>query len=332
MIVAQARLSVYGLEVALKGWAEVVERVRLDYAWFATEESATPEVTVEIDRRPAGFDAFVDAVPWFVTPRNAVYRQGGRIVLDHLGRAVSVLEADGNRLWIQGEDEHVVHDAVYYFVLGRVGKHLDARGLTRLHALGVAGAGGGVAVLLPAGGGKTTLALEAIKAGGVRLLSEDSPLLDGDGRLHPFPLRIGVDAGDTGRLPPGANRRIERVWLHPKVAVEVATFADRVATEPQPLRHLVVGRRSLAREPSLDPLPRRAGVGPLLHAGVLGVGLYQGLGFAHQRGAGELAAKARTASGRARACRKALTGARVWRLNLCRDSQRNWGLLATLLE
>jgi hypothetical protein len=283
-------------------------------------------------RRAADFEAFSEAVPWFVTPRNAVYRHGSSIVLDHLGRAISVLDSGGNQLWIQGEDEHVVHDAVYYFLLGRIGEHLDTRGLVRLHALGVAGGQGAVALLLPPGGGKTTLALEAIKTEGVKLLSEDSPVLDHRGRLHPFPLRIGVNAKDVERLPAGASRRIERVWLHPKVAVEVESFADRVANRPHDLRHIVVGRRSLAATPSLEPIARRAAVKPLTREAVFGVGLYQGLGFAHQRGTRELVRKARIAAARGRACATALAGAQVWRLTLCRDSERNWELLRTLLE
>jgi hypothetical protein len=330
---AHTHLRVYGLTVAVGGdWPEVSDRLRLDYAWFVTSEACPrPDVVVTIEHAPPNFDAFGDATPWFVTPRNAVYRHGTRTVLDHLGAAVSVVEPGGDRLWIQGDDEHVVHDAVYYFLLGRIGEHIDARGLMRLHALGVAGANGAVALLLPPGGGKTTLALEAIRSDEVRLLSEDSPLLDRSGRLHPFPLRIGVNASDVERLPVKATRRIERVWLHPKVAVEVESFADRVAPTPEPLRHLVVGRRSLAPAPSLLPLARGAALGSLVHDGVLGVGLYQGLGFAHQRGVADLAGKMRTAAGRARVCAAALRRASVWELTLCRDSGLNWERLRTLL-
>jgi hypothetical protein len=164
-LAAGVHLEVYGLTIAVGGdWPEVCERVRLDYAWFQSPvRSSTPDVEVTIEHRPPDYGSFADAIPWFVTPRNAVYRLGSRIVLDHIGVAVSVLDANEKGLWIQGEDEHVVHDAVYYFLLGRIGQHLDARGLVRLHALGLAGRPGAVALLLPPGGGKTTLALEAIK-------------------------------------------------------------------------------------------------------------------------------------------------------------------------
>jgi hypothetical protein len=165
----------------------------------------------------------------------------------------------------------------------------------------------------------------------VRLLSEDSPLIDRSGQLHPFPLRIGVGTGAADLLPAGQVRRLERLWLEPKVAVEVASFAERVERMPQPLRHLVVGRRALGRRAALDPLPRRSALVPLLTQGVLGTGVYQGLGFAHQRGVADLIAKVPIALGRARSCLAGLARADVWRLTLGHDHDRNWEVLLRLL-
>ena len=330
----RTHLDVYGLRIEVRGdWPEVLEAVRLDYAWFeAPARAADPEVEVLIERRPADFDAFGELSASFVTPRNTVYRAGERTIVDHLGHAVSVIDRGDNRMRIQGEDEHLVHDAVYYFLLGRIGEHLDARGTPRLHALGLVGAQGAVALLLPSGGGKSTLAVETLKSDGVSLLSEDSPLLDRNGLLHPFPLRIGVNAGEAALLPGGGERRIERLWLHPKVALEVDAFAERVSAEPQPLRHIVVGRRSLGREATLEPIRREAALLPLLRDGVVGVGLYQGLGYAHQLGAPELLAKLGTAARRARCCAVALARASVWRLTLGRDAERSWAALEPLLQ
>jgi hypothetical protein len=321
-------LDVYGLRVSVEGWPEVVDAVRLDYAWFEREEDGRADVEIVVERRPPDFGRFGDLTASFVTPRNVVYRSRDETVVDHLGNAVSVVDRKGNRMRIEGEDEQTVHDAVYYFVLGRVGEHLDARGLVRLHSLGVAGAQGAVALLLPPGGGKSTLALQALGDERARLLSEDSPVLDSDASLHPFPLRIAVREADAQPV----GRRVEPRWVYPKVAVEVETFADRIATEPVPLRHLVIGRRSLAREPRLERLPRSRAIVPLLREGVAGVGLYQGLGYAHQRGAHELARKLVTAARRARVCATALARAQVWELILSRDAERNWDALAPLVR
>ena len=328
-----ASLDAYGLSVRVEGdWPEVIEATRLDFAWFdGLPRVADPDVEITVERRPADANGFGDPVASFITPRNAVYHRPGQTIVDHVGRAVSVIDRDGSRLRIHGDDEGIVHDAVYYFLLARVGTQLDARGMLRLHGLGLAGPRGATVVLLPPGGGKSTLALQALRDEEVLLLSEDSPVLDRTGRLHPFPLRIAVNATDAGRPAGGGARSIERLWLNSKLAVEVGSFAHRVATEPQPLRHIVVGRRSLGEHPALDPMPRRAALGALLREGVLGVGLYQGLGYAHQQGPRELAKKAATGIERSRACAYALSRARVWRLTLGRDHGRNWDALRTLL-
>jgi hypothetical protein len=217
-------------------------------------------------------------------------------------------------------------------VISRVGEHLDTRGLPRLHALGLAGAQGAVAVLLPSGGGKSTLALRALRHGDpVRLLSEDSPLMDRDGRLHPFPLRIGFNATDAVELPGAKLRTLERMEFHSKVAVEVESFADRIEPHPQPLRHLVIGRRTLGTDARLDPLPRRAAASTLFREAVVGVGLYQGMEFVLQRGMRDVLSQAGPAWTRASACAALVARARVWRLTLGRDHDRNWSELERLL-
>jgi hypothetical protein len=202
----------------------------------------------------------------------------------------------------------------------------------RLHSLGLVGGDGAVAVLLPSGGGKSTLALSALREPGVRLLSEDSPLMDGRGRLHPFPLRIGVNLGDADLLPPGATRRLERIEFHPKLALEVDAFADRISTSPAQLRHLVIGQRTLGADAGIERVPRRAALGTLLREAVVGVGLYQGMEFVLQRGMLDAAGQVRPAAMRASRCAAVLRHAAVWRLTLGRDRDRNWRALQPLLS
>ena len=320
--------DVHGLTFAVTGWPEVAEAVALDFAHFARPDG-TPRVTVALERRAPDYDALGEGLASFVTPRNVVYQQPGRTVVDYFGRALAVVT--GDRVLVQGEDAPLVHEAAYLYLLSRTGAHLDARGLIRLHALGLAGADGGVAVVLPSGGGKSTLALRALDAPGVRLVSEDTPLLDRHGLLHPFPLRIGINATDAGRLPSEHVRRIERMELHPKLALDVAAFADRIVPGAVLLRHIVVGRRSLGREARLRRIRAAGAVGPLLREAVVGVGVYQGMEFVLQHGMRSVGGMAPAGLRRLRSAAAGLRSATVWELVLGRDLEGNWGALAPLL-
>ena len=332
--VAEAGFEIYGLRAHLSGdWPEVVESVRLDFAWFEVPLVGGNgfDVHITVEHRPPDFDAFGPIAASFVTPRNVVYQQNGRSIVDYFGRAVSVLDRANGSLTVQGEHRALVEEAVYLYMLSRIGEHLESRGLVRVHGLSLAGPHGAVTVMLPSGGGKSTLALRALRADGVRLLSEDSAVLDRRGRLHPFPLRIGINETQAEMLPPGHVRRIDRIEGHTKLAFEVHGFADRVESEPQPLRHIVIGQRSLGTEPRLERLPRRAAAGTLLREVVVGVGIYQGMEFLLQRGLRDVAGKSGLFTGRAVACSAALARAHVWRLTLGREHARNWELLRTLL-
>jgi hypothetical protein len=328
-------IDVHGLRVDLTGdWPEPIDNLLLDFAWFERpgDGTGTPDVTLEIERRPPDLDRFGPLVASFVTPRNVVYQGDGVTVVDYFGKAVSVLDRHRSRLLVQGEDEHLVHEAAYLYLLSRIGEHLESNGLTRLHALALAGPRGAMALLLPSGGGKSTLALRALRSDGVRLLSEDSPLLDRRGRLHPFPLRIGINASDADQLPAGSVRRLERMEFHPKLALDLSVFAERIEPSAQPLRHVVIGRRTLGYEAQLERMPKAAAIGALMREAVVGVGIYQGMEFILQRGLRDVVGKVDVALLRATCCAAGLRHANVWRATLGRDHERNWAMLQPLLS
>jgi hypothetical protein len=325
-------LDVHGLRFDVRGWPEVAQEVVRDFLWFETDGGAPADVTVELQRGAPHWDAYGDLTAAFVTPRNVVYQNGSRTILDYFGRASAELDRAAARIVIRSEHPHLAHEAAYLFLLSRIGEHLDASSLPRLHALALSGRRGAICVLLPSGGGKSTLAVTALADERVKILAEDTPLLDTRGYVHPFPLRIGINPTDAERMPAGSVRRIERMEFHDKLVLDLDGFRDRVEGEAQPMADLIIGRRSLAREGRLESLPRRAAAGALLREGVVGVGVYQGMEFVLQRGMRDVAGKAGDALTRARCCAAAARRARVWRLTLGRDHASNWEALAPLLE
>jgi len=330
---ATRALQVYGLDLGVEGdWPEVIDSVAKDFAWFTTDAVGAGAERVIVERRPPDFDALGPLEASFVTPRNVVYSDGDRQVVDYFGKALCVVDRRAGTATIQGEEAHLVHEAAYLYLLSRVGEHLDRTGFTRLHALALSGAQGGVAVMLPSGGGKSTLAVRALRDEEVTILSEDTPLLDRRGVLHPFPLRIGVNATDAETVPEAGVRRIERMEFHPKLVLDLDAFADRIEHESRPLSHIVVGRRSLGMTATLEPLSRRVAAGAMFREAVVGVGVYQGMEFVLQRGMRDVAGKAGIAASRAACCAAGLRGARVWRLTLGRDHDANWEALSALLR
>ena len=329
---APAHFDFYGLSLQVESdWPEIQRAISLDYAWFEREDpGAPPDANVRIVRGAPDVSSYGELPASFVTPRNIVYQAEGTTIVDYFGRAVSIFDRSSGQLTVRGDDEGLVHEAAYQFILSRAGAHFDAMGWTRLHGLGMVGSRGGVVVMLPSGGGKTTLALRAVEEN-VSLISEDTPLLDRSGKLHPFVLRMGINEADADRLGIRGARRLERMEFRPKLAIEVETFADRIAAAPQPLTDLVVGTRTLGGESRLEPMPKRRAIGALVREGVVGVGVYQGMEFVLQHGMRDTLAKLGVAGSRAVCCAVALRRARVWSLKLGRETEKNWAALRLLL-
>jgi hypothetical protein len=329
-----AALEIYGLSARIEGdWPEVIDDLARDFAWFARTTDQPPQVVVKIERREPDLDRFGEIPQAFITSRNTVFQSGDRTIVDYSGRAVAVYDRARDEFRVEGEERHLVHEAAYLFLLSRIGQHLDSSDLMRIHALGLSGRQGAVLVLLPSGGGKTTLALRALRDPDVKLISEDTPVLDRRGWVHPFPLRIGVNESDADLLPQnGQVHRIERLEYGPKLLLSTASFADRVQGESQPLRHLVLGRRWLGGGGSLVPLPRRALIGPLVRDGVVGVGVAQMIEYVLRHGARDLLGQSGLAARRGACCARALVGTKAWRLELSRDPERNWEPLMPLLR
>jgi hypothetical protein len=346
----EALFDVHGLHLRVSGdWPEVVDAVRKDFAWFAQAhgDDRAADVDVTVRREPPAFAAFGDVPAEYVTEQHVVYRLDGRTIVDYLGRAVAILES--GRASVQGEDAHVVRRAAYDFLLSRVSDYLDACALPRIFGLGLSGRQGGVLVMLPPGGGKTTLALQALDAEGVLFLSEVSPLIDTRGRLHPFPFPLWVRTNslEAASLPQRFVRNLDGEQTDPRL-LELDAFADKIASEPQQLRHVVLGQRVLGAGSRLEHVSRREAAGPLFRQSVVGFSLRQGLSFLARRGGardpakeqrdGDAPASARSASAarrartRLRCCAAGLVHADVWKLSLGHDRAASWAALEPLLR
>jgi hypothetical protein len=318
----------YGLAIEVRSTsATLVEEVRRDFAYFHASPGREP-VRIQVHFVPPPYEGLPVIPAAFFTPRNVCFRAEHVTYIDYFGRGLAVFDRREKRCAVYGTDEDLVHEIVYLFILSTVGQYLDSRGIHRVHALGVSYRQQGVLLLLPSGGGKSTMALSLLREPEFMLLSEDTPLIDRRGMMLPFPLRLGVRPEQQPDIPAQYLRTVRRMEFDPKTLIDLEYFQDRVGQPVMP-RFLLVGERSLGEVAQLVPLAPRHALKAVIKDMVVGLGIYQGLEFLLERGAWELLGQGGVAASRLYNGLRLLARASAYRFVLGRNLEKN---RQTLLE
>jgi len=314
--------NVYGYRVRLTGDAQYAkEAVTSDFQHFLQDGDGPAHVAELLDRDPP-YDSAPAGVASVYTPRNVAYTVGGRSFIDYGGRGLAVYDRSAGGVTIYSRDQDLLYEACYLFLLSRIAEYLDKRRMHRVHALALAYNGKAVLVLLPMGGGKSTLGSALLRFPELDFLSDDSPFVSADGIVHAFPLRLGLLPGNENGIPAQYLRRIERMEFGPKIVVSSEYYAGRIRDSVVP-GLIFLGRRSLSRDCRIEPAGAYDGLKSMMANCVVGLGLFQGMEFVFQHSLLEIAAKAGTAVSRLRASRRLLSRSEVYHLTLGRDYQRN---------
>lgn len=187
----QLDLDIHGTTVRVLSQHASLDVLTLEFQYFIRP----------VDRLDFTIVLHLTSPPWELLPSVAAarvsansleYNDGPRRWHDFHGQALSSHDPERRQGVIWSADPDRLHELAYLMILSFSGKALDQRGLHKVHACGFRYKNRDVLVMLPSHGGKTTLLIELARIPGVALLSDDTPLVDSQGRLHPFPLRLGV--------------------------------------------------------------------------------------------------------------------------------------------
>jgi hypothetical protein len=215
--------------------------------------------------------------------------------------------------------------------LSIIGQHLRSKGIQRVHALGVSYARQGLLILLPSGGGKSTLAIRLLRQPDFLLLGEDTPLVDRSGMLLPFPLRMGVLSALQIDIPAEYVRTVRRMELPPKTLIDAEYFRDRIA-EPVMSRFLFVGERNLGAVSEILPLSHYRAGKALLQDLVIGRGVHQGREFLGKKGRQEWLDKGKVVAARLYTSLRLLTCVSSYRFIMGRNIEKNCQTLIDFLH
>ena len=254
-----------------------MENLKRDFLFFLTKEKLPPEITVSLQ-----FGEIPHLKPTSCPLKASLYKEnvicfddGVKRYIDYEGKALAVYDFVQKKAVIYSWEWELLYELGYLFSLSRVGEELDRKGFHRIHGLGISYQGNGYLVLLPPGGGKTTLALGLLEEEGMELLSEDTPLITSNLKLFPFPLRIGVREGEVGEgIPVKFLREFKRRGRDTKILIDLDFFQERVSS-PCPLRGIFIGERVFQSYASINKISKVSLLFPLLVHFVVGWGLPQ---------------------------------------------------------
>jgi hypothetical protein len=314
--------NVHGFRFCVTGaHSSSARMVAADFQFFQSDDNQ-PAVRVELHTNAPPYGEAPAEVATNYTPRNVSFTVGETTWLDYGGRALAVWERAAQLFRVYSEDLDLQYEAAYLFLLSRIGEALDQRHMHRIHALAMEYRDRAVLAILPMGGGKSTLGSALLEIPEFGFLSDDSPFIDSSGKVHAFPLRLGLLPGTENGIPPELKRTIRRMEFGPKVVVNYEYFAERVKASAEP-GIVFLGRRSLAGECRIEPVSRGEQRRSIVADCVVGLGLFQGVEFVVRNSPMEILGKAGIAWSRYRNARKLFQRSEVYRLVLGRDAGRN---------
>jgi len=269
------------------------------------------------------------------TPRNICFIDKDVTYIDYFGKALNIYKKKKKQCDIYTDKIKLGHEIVYLTILSRVSDLLDNKGFHRIHALGLEYHGKGILVLLPSGGGKTTLAMQILNSteDDIKLLSEDSPMIDSHGNLYPFPIRIGLL---PEQVPEGIDDKFtnyyERMEFGPKITINLSYFKNRISYNPVSPWIILLGERSTGEVSQIKPAPKSSIIKYNLMSSIIGVGLYQGLEFILQKNLSNTFKTAQVILSRTKNNFKLINRSHIFKFTMGRNKQKNHNTLMSLIE
>lgn len=327
ILVSTLNFQFHGVTVSVRGAVpEVAAHFKHDFHFFLQKDASGVKADLSLE--------FLKAAPRWGKGRRVgraefFFAPPGERRLRYFKKAFVQYAPERAKARVYAPEAALAYEAGLAVLLSFVGEWLDRRGIHRVHGLGVAGPQKSALFLAPSGTGKSTLALGLLRGTALKLLSDDTPLVDVGGQMREFPQRIATRERPSGFLP-AHLRKFKRVEYGEKFVLGAQAFAKRVG-ERAPVDCVVITTRHLGPA-RLTPLPRWKLVWPLTKWLVVGYETPQMWELFLRPSRSDLKAKLRILGSRVGAAARLWRGAQAYTLSLGDDRNENVRLVETLLK
>ncbi len=212
-------------------------KLKDEFHFFVRDEVPQVDMTVDLyQSTPPEIPALV-AVK--ILEESTVYRLGTRQYIDYNGQALIIWDGSEKNVEIYSENEEKLADLALKTIHSLLGEGLDKEGFCRIEALGISHDDQNAIVMLSSKSERSTLLTHLLKNPEVKIISEDMPLADYQGKIHSFP----TTSHEKIDKDPSSNKNLMIASFKLSQGQSLMTEVSKWKMVKPILEHLVLGVR-----------------------------------------------------------------------------------------
>lgn len=270
-------LNIYGIFVQLYGYCNTVDKISSEFKYFEIEEkdSLKTDLSITIHFITPPYNQVPQVSASMYKTDCICYDYNGIRYADYNNKCLVVFNKDKKKADIYSLNEDLLYEISYLLLHSQVGELLDLKGFHRIHACSFSYNKNIFICILPQGGGKSTLLMNLLKNDKIKLLSDDTPIIDRKGNIYPFPIRIGVcNDLDISHIPNEFITIFNRRKFGQKKLISYNFFKDRIENSKLPI-NIISGQRIYSDTPKITDSSKFNIFKELFKSCIIGYGLPQ---------------------------------------------------------
>ena len=224
-------LNFHGLAVKISCVENsILERLAKDFSFFKVGEVDPSSIFLTVECFFSKYQGEKWKLPWKKSKNCSFTDFGNKRFYNYDGDLWGEVDFKNEQATFYSQNLNLLHEVTYLYLLSRIGKKLELSGLYKIHACSFSLKGKNFLFPMLMKGGKSTLFLGSLSAGPFEILSDDAPLVTGQGKLLPFPLRVGLESKQEYPCYDSKEFYIlERRRFGTKYLMDIASFKNSVA-------------------------------------------------------------------------------------------------------
>jgi len=267
-------LNIFDVTVTIESELTIINWVEYDYAQYVSKRTTpNPDLSFKLTQDKGNRQVFYGLLAKTYHQDYIIYEKGHLRIIDFFGEAFSVFNKKTKETEVYCPDINYLYEIFYLAFESLAGEELEKKGYARIHCLALEKNGKVSILMLPPGGGKTTLALDFLKHPAIKVLTEDI-LLFKRGQFYGLHFRWGVRRKNYGGPQP--SRLMKRRREHDKFLLNSVNFS---LADSATYGNLIVGVRVLDDKSSIKPATKLFLFWRMFKPMVLGLELQQSLAY-----------------------------------------------------